>query len=225
MHQCNEKDEDFADDIFNLYQAWDLKKLTQSANESMTESTTKTKFYIKRVFVPINDQFSRSREAFTRPGGGSHWSLLLWTITSSVPLIETSQSNLDETVPTSFFYHFDSSSGYNSLAAAAVAQKLLKVLHCNLISNEGSIEVDANVMECKTPQQNNAYDCGLYLLGFTEALSLLCVDSTMSQFIQEKYEVTLHEYASALSNGKCEVFTLLRKRIVDDIRDLISRGF
>eukprot|EP00804_Cyclotella_cryptica_P000294 CCRYP_010224-RA/>CCRYP_010224-RA protein AED:0.05 eAED:0.05 QI:252/1/1/1/1/1/2/114/300 len=223
MHQCDENDDDFVDESFNLYQAWDLIKFNLSATESITASPS-TKKLFKRVFVPINDQFNGSRETFTRPGGGSHWSLLLWTIMEPVSQMVTSSPNRDDTSATSCFFHFDSSSGYNSRAAVAVAQKLLKVLHCNLESNYGAMPVDANVKECKTPLQSNGYDCGVCVLGFTEALSYLSIDTCMSQFCQERYEATLHEYACGLSDKKCDVFASLRKQIGDDIRELISSG-
>jgi Ulp1 family protease len=186
MHQCDEEDEDFVDEVSNMHQAWDLSSTSH-----------------KRVFVPINDQFNASRTAFAKPGGGSHWSLLLWTITRNTSL----------SMPSCSFYHFDSSSGYNKTAALAVSQKLLKVLHCRSKSDLTNID-SINVNECKTPQQNNAYDCGVYLLGFAEALSSVKDDLT-SESCKEKYEETVSSYA-----GGDEFAVKLRQQICDDIRTL-----
>jgi Ulp1 family protease len=194
MHQCDEEDEDFPEEVVKLNQAWGLAKF-QASSESSPSSTLS-----KRIFVPINDQFNQSRTVFTRPGGGSHWSLLLWTI-----ILDPHK------LPTSTFYHFDSSSGYNASAAASVARKLLKVLH----SHPNDATIVADVTECKTPQQNNGYDCGLCLLGFAEAL--LNQDPSLSQ---ERYEAALEEYASG---EKGETFaSILRKQISQAIRELMS---
>ena len=189
MHQCDEDDEDFRGEISNLHRTWDLS----------------SKSY-KRVFVPINDQFSQSHAAFTRPGGGSHWSLLLWTIASN--------NDIDLSIPT--FYHFDSSSGYNASAASAVSRKLMKVLHCNLPAS--SDEIMFHVKECITPQQKNGFDCGVYLLGFAEGLTSVHDSAPADHCCQEKYEAALQ-----VATSGSDFASILRGKIAADIRGLISQ--
>jgi Ulp1 family protease len=189
MHQCDEDDEDFRDEISNMHQAWQLSSASH-----------------KRVFVPINDQFNASRTAFAKPGGGSHWSLLLWTV---------SKNPSPSSIPSCTFYHFDSSSGYNTTAALAVSQKLMKVLYCGTKTDPIHIGA-ADVNECKTPQQCNAYDCGVFLLGFAEALSSAKDDFT-PKYCKEKYEDTVSSFAS-----RDEFAVKLRRRIYEDIRTLLA---
>ena len=171
MHQCDEDDEDFLDEMSNLHHAWSLS----------AES--------KRIFIPINDQFNQSRTAFSRPGGGSHWSLLLWTL------------------PDCNFYHFDSSSGYNSSAALTVSRKLLKVLRLKAIPGQ---PFETNVKTCKTPKQQNGYDCGVYLLGFAETLTSFHGES-------QKYGDVICKELS-----RDDFTKMLRKRISNDIRGIIQ---
>ena len=187
MHQCGEDDEDFHEEITNLHRTWELSSKS-----------------CKRVFVPINDQFNQSHATFTTPGGGSHWSLLLWTTAANGTALSISN-----------FYHFDSSSGYNASAALAVSKKLMKVLHCNLPCSQ---EITPQIKECKTPQQNNGFDCGVYLLWFAEGLSSVIDDVGTSQCCQETYE-------AALKDNTCgtNFAILLREKIAADIRGLISQ--
>jgi Ulp1 family protease len=189
VHQCDEDEEDFHEEVSNLHDAWSLSSKG-----------------CKRIFVPINDIMNRSRASFMKPGGGSHWSLLLWTIASK-------DKTQDSTLPTSTFYHFDSSNGYNASAASVVSQKLIKVLYCN--SPIIVQTTNTTVKECKSPQQNNGYDCGVYLLGFAEALS--SCDWPVMKCCQQQYEVALREYI-----GGAEFASILRKRIANDVRGFIS---
>lgn len=136
----------------------------------------------KRVFVPISDQFGASRSAFARPGGGSHWSLLLWEV--SVATYHHHHSE-EEGVGgagggcrrsayysvESAFHHFDSCSGSNSSAAQSVARKLRGVMGASASGEEDGRVVATAVMERRVPQQGNGHDCGAFALGFAEALS------------------------------------------------------
>ena len=72
------------------------------------------------------------------------------------------------------------------------------------------------VVECKTPQQRNAHDCGLFALGFAESLSVSADDFIVNR---ENCERLLRNYFE--TNGGHEEFALrLRKSIGDRIRDL-----
>lgn len=104
MHQLTEDDEDYGDELSSLNAAWNLPQ-SRTSNKR------------KRIFVPISDQFGESKAAFARPGGGNHWSILLWEV-NALTGVE--------------FYHFDSSRGVNRTAAEVVAKKLHKVLYAFL---------------------------------------------------------------------------------------------
>lgn len=186
MHQLPEDDEDYQDELFNLGSSWKLP-----ADLSRER---------KRVFVPICDQFGASRNAFVRVGGGNHWSLLLWEI------------GRKEEGHVMSFRHFDSSSGFNQEAARSVARKLGDVLN----SRNKNSTTHSIVVECKTPQQYNGYDCGLMALGLAEALSLQPFGVGKSE--QEK---ELHSQFE-LMGGKDKFASNLRKRIANDIRELAS---
>ncbi|XP_076637063.1 sentrin-specific protease 8 [Colletes latitarsis] len=78
--------------------------------------------------------------------GGSHWSLLVYC-------------KRDKTC-----YHFDSSKGYNNSIASKFAKHLMNFL---LDKNEPS----KKFFESECPQQDNAYDCGIYVLCLTDIIT------------------------------------------------------
>ena len=204
MHQLTEDDEDYEDELSNLSASWQLPVQPPT-------SSTQTQQQRKRLYIPISDQFGASRLAFTRPGGGYHWSILLWDIVTSYKKVDDDGFSAVVDVG---FHHFDSSKGLNELAAKAVAEKLQKVLHTSM-SKDVRITDVVEVVECKTPQQRNGYDCGVLALGFAEALSV-CDDHG---FAKEHYESMLQSHFE--TNGGHENFALgLRKKIGDDIRQL-----
>jgi hypothetical protein len=96
------------------------------------------------VLFPVNNS-----EDPSSPASGSHWSLLAYTAAGRR------------------FVHFDSSRGTNAAAARRVATVMRPVL-------EGSSEAAAAstplVVEepSTTPQQSNAYDCGVHMLAAME---------------------------------------------------------
>jgi len=195
MHQLTEDDEDYEDELSNLCASW---KLPQLANAPQR----------KRIFLPISDQFGASRLAFTRPGGGNHWSMLLWEVNTL--LCKNNESN---GVVQQGFYHFDSSSGLNKSASQAVAKKLQKVLGTSLPKE---VNKDVEVFECNAPQQQNGYDCGVLALGNAEALS------TCHSGSRKEYEAAVQTHFK--ENGGHGTFALsLRKQIGDDIRQLAGK--
>ena len=204
MHQLTEDDEDYEDELSNLSASWQLPVHPPT-------SSTQTQQQRKRLYIPISDQFGASRLAFTRPGGGYHWSILLWDIVTSYKKVDDDGFSAVVDVR---FHHFDSSKGMNEVAAKAVAEKLHKVLHTSM-SKDMRITDVVEVVECKTPQQRNGYDCGVLALGFAEALSS-CDDHGSTK---EQYESMLQ--SNFETNGGHETFALgLRKKIGYDIRNL-----
>ena len=181
MHQLPPDDEDYDDEIANLNRGWNLPR-SQSKDR-------------RRVFVPISDQFGASRSAFARPGGGNHWSMLLWEISP-------------EGVS---FGHFDSSSGMNREAAVAVARKVVDVLR---VSNSDHDGCRVRVVEFKTPQQGNGHDCGVFALGVAEILA------SMPFGMEGAEEELQNQYDDR--GGQGEFSIRLRRRIGDDILGLAA---
>ena len=181
MHQLPPDDEDYYDEIANLNRGWDLPR-------SQTEDR-------RRLFIPVSDQFGASRSAFARPGGGNHWSMLLW---------EISREGVS-------FGHFDSSSGMNREAAVAVARKVVDVLRVSNSDHDGR---RVRVVECKTPQQGNGHDCGVFALGVAEILAAVPFGMEgAEEELQKQYDER---------GGQGEFAIRLRRRIGDDIRGLAA---
>lgn len=78
-------------------------------------------------------------------GGGSHWSLLVYN------------RKKDR------YIYLDSAGKYNLKIAVEILKKLSKIITPN------ATEVDLE--EVKAPNQNNSYDCGVFLCCFTENLA------------------------------------------------------
>ena len=80
---------------------------------------------------------------------------------------------------------------------------------------EDNIADVVEVLECRTPQQRNGYDCGVFTLGFAEALS------ASDDFVKEHHEDILQSHVE--ENGGQEKFASgLRTQIGDDIRGLAA---
>lgn len=78
--------------------------------------------------------------------GGTHWSLLIFC-------------KGDKTC-----YHFDSAKGYNASIASKFAEN---VMSCVLDKNEPN----KRFVEVDSPQQNNGYDCGVYVLCLADIIT------------------------------------------------------
>jgi len=76
--------------------------------------------------------------------GGSHWSLLVYC-------------NVDK-----MYYHFDSLKGTNSVAAKKLVENLIKYF---------LRKKEEKYIEMNCPQQDNAYDCGLFVLCLADIIS------------------------------------------------------
>lgn len=207
MHQLDEDDED---EVSNLLSAWKLPPQNNDAKQQQHE--------IKRIFVPINDQHKSSHMSYTpQYAGGTHWSLLVIDITIA------STSEHCETKPEVRFYSFDSHRGYNISAAKAVANKMYRLFKQHYSSLERDGVTNENVIDCEAPQQNNGYDCGLYTLGFAEALLRFSNESgsgSSNGFLDEKTrESAFTSYMNDMG-GQAHFASNLRRCIGDDIRKL-----
>ncbi|XP_048510686.1 sentrin-specific protease 8 [Athalia rosae] len=120
-----------------------LLKLTQSSDwEALLDPiNAKSSSFI---FFPLNNCDSRES------GGGTHWSLLVYSQVENK------------------CFHFDSCQGLNAAAAKNFTQKTL-----DYFCTKGS----DSYHEINCPQQDNGYDCGLYVLCFTDSI----VEHTMQQ--------------------------------------------
>jgi len=94
--------------------------------------------YRKFIFFALNDNEE------TEYSGGSHWSLLAFS------------------VPEKTMFHYDSSRGSNECQALDLAEKILKYFRLPVV---GRYE------EVPSLQQNNGYDCGIHVLCNTEQLA------------------------------------------------------
>ncbi|XP_011167463.1 sentrin-specific protease 8 [Solenopsis invicta] len=83
--------------------------------------------------------------------GGSHWSLLVY-------------SHIEK-----MCYHFDSSSGINSFSAKKLARKVTKYF---------LEKQEKRYIEMNCPQQDNNYDCGLYVLCLADVISRHAISSS-----------------------------------------------
>jgi hypothetical protein len=211
MHQLEESDEDYEDEVSNLMSTWNLEQQQ------------------RRIFLPINDEYGRSSMRYTQgqqQASGSHWTLLLVDILmSAAPPVDTEQQHNNVIVPEMKFYHCDSHRGYNQFAAQAVANKVKSVFLKHYSDDDDSTASNVNVTECQVPQQSNGFDCGLYTLGFAEALlrlsnDNLCGSSRHSSdgLLKGSIETAIASYMSDM--GGLNFASNLRKRIRDDIHKL-----
>ena len=133
VHQLTEDDEGYDEELLKLNAYWNLPQSPTSGHdvdgmkkvgkENLRAQKLTQTHSRKRIFVPISDQFGESKVAFARPGGGSHWSLLLWEVNN---LYYETDEGFNALVGVGF-YSFDSSQGVNKTAAEVVAKKLHKV--------------------------------------------------------------------------------------------------
>jgi len=126
---------------------------------------------ISTLLVPINDN---NGDGQIRCGGGNHWSLLIVVV-------------LDREC---FFYHFDSSAGFNSGASTIVAAKIRRTIEIGF----GSRAIFRKVSQCTTPQQNNGYDCGIHIIVAAEAI----VSGTHSDYTMIKKMMSVVEKGNGL---------------------------
>lgn len=103
----------------------------------------------KLVFFPVNDNID-----LTKAEGGNHWSLLAFERNANL------------------YVHHDSSGGYNTCHAKRLYEAVVPHMESSNTASCGRF------VECSsTPQQENGYDCGLYVLAIARAIWLWYISS------------------------------------------------
>lgn len=100
------------------------------------------------AIAPVNDN-----DDVEIANGGCHWSLLV----------------LD--IPQRRAFHVDSAKHRNHNAAKDVARRLLEAVANDSAEGDGSSDLAIAFEMCRTPQQQNAFDCGAYILAHAEAIA------------------------------------------------------
>jgi sentrin-specific protease 8 len=134
-------------------------------------------------FIPVNDCHGDNSVAWRKMGGGCHWSLLV-------------------IIPSQGIYHVDSIAGSNFRAAQAVAQVMITIIEPN--SDNWAVS------ELFTPQQDNPFDCGLYVLAAAEVLA----NATLCSI--ESLEKVLNEESILSSNFGSK----MRSKILETVREI-----
>lgn len=93
------------------------------------------------VIFTVNDNVD-----VNEAGGGSHWSLLVYYRKMNM------------------FVHHDSFHGINSLHAEMLSKSVAGLLA------DYQFAASASFVDCPTPRQRNAHDCGLYVLAIAERI-------------------------------------------------------
>ena len=210
MHQWD-ADEDGDEDVLGI-----MKRPEQRASTAT-------------FFLPINDNYVS--HSWMTPGGGTHWSLLLMTMSydtiASESKLETAAEWMPPTPASTHFWHFDSSVGSNQRAAKAVAGKIQKVIS-GWRSNSNDEKLSQGAMfpplhECSAPQQSNGFDCGLHTLATAEALAtgLASIDYTIDTNPSKEQLEQMVKEAVATTPSFCQ---RLRTRIVKDVELLATAG-
>ncbi len=186
MHQCDE------DDLADLGRSWstDLQRMVDA------DHSCRYGCRLCGLWVPVNDHNAAAELAV---GGGSHWSMLLVTLSHS----KAGQRKfcVDQLM------HFDSHGRCNATAAKAVSSKICRAFSPNKVT----------LTHCSTPQQTNGHDCGIFALGAAEALS----DHWHGgKIVAKDLENALKSFVS--TSGGDEFAKNMRQKIGRDIRDLAA---
>lgn len=164
---------------------------------------------VQRIFLPINDMLGCSQ--WTVPGGGSHWSLLIIILP-----VRQDTDNLKPNVDAASYnmWHFDSIRGNNIATGKIVAAKFQQILDHAAEKRGSKVTTQDSaikLVECKTPQQSNGYDCGVHMLVAAEELSELTFAETTSL---ERCEQVLRNRVTPQTCSE------MRLRIAREIRSL-----
>jgi sentrin-specific protease 8 len=124
------------------------------------------------IFIPINNGHAPSNTWHKQRG--THWSLLV-IVRNDHGLVR--------------YLHFDSVSGSNACTAQAVAENFSRIFKPQ--SN------NVVVVECKTPQQSNGYDCGLHVVASAQVLATM--DDVNEDSLNEIQQTDMFELRKTLA--------------------------
>ncbi len=230
MHSLDDEEEDDHSEFHGIFRNWGFEARVPT---------------VRVLLIPINDN---NGDGHMICGGGNHWSLLLVLVSITHQNEDEGNQNLynhhDE-----WYFHFDSSTGYNRSAARAVARRVNKILEIGFdVDDEDKSNLHrsqfAGVMECKSPQQRNGYDCGVHAIVTAEALATELLShgaenetksasrnedagtnpvlkwtqlpNTGSQ-LQDHFETIVHDHVAQFENT-CAMARMKRREIAKDIR-------
>ena len=163
------------------------------------------------IVLPINSTFAPGIDCAA--GGGTHWSLLV--IIQKMEGVKNMRHA----------FHLDSAQGMNTTAAQNVAKRFYGAL----LEQHHSVEAyEALVTECRIPQQNNGYDCGVFTLIAADFSAqaifdhlIKCNDIRVEDDWIRIWKKIIENSIERVTNVS-DCATLKRKQIVDDIVMLAS---
>jgi Ulp1 family protease len=142
------------------------------------------------IFIAVNDDMALSSNGWQIPNSGSHWSLLLIIVGCGDDNNNNNNNDDDDDSEVSHssigILHFDSiRNSRNIRAAKDIAKKIMLHAYSD-DNNRRKRNSDSNshsdkpkVIQVKTPQQLNGYDCGVHVLGAAKILSSSTTASLM----------------------------------------------
>jgi len=205
MHHCDEED------LACLGQSWGADMQRMFGDDPPGEEGG---CRLCSIFVPINDHNAANSVAFQSVGGGNHWSMLL-VVQLSCPKAGCK----GRTFSVDQLLHFDSHGRCNATAAVAVGAKICQALSLNTSSNGVATPRNkVTLTHCKTPQQNNGHDCGIFTLGAAEALSVSSLWQG-DRIVAQDMENALLNF---VTTGGSEYAQKMRTKIGRDIRELAA---
>jgi Ulp1 protease family, C-terminal catalytic domain len=179
------------------------------------------------IFVPINDNHAIGSE-WNQPGAGTHWSLLVVYV-SKTDSTSNRQDHHHNEYPPIKYYHFDSSSSSspsnysgNHQAAQDVVQRFQQDVY-NFTAKESSATTATTMMMIAptTPQQTNAYDCGVHVLGSAKVISALLYNNNNNDDYDDADKIILlwcEEIIKTFGPNPAMYCAELRKEIALEIR-------
>lgn len=200
MFQLSLDDSDDIEEFCGLCSCWGL------------DSSTTTNPTI--LLLPINDHHSTrqqlGQDVCNNLGGakGNHWSLMM--------VVKTTNNV--------HFFHFDSSPGYNHLAAEAISKRITSIISLKSKCGGVSCSNAETILECKVPRQMNGYDCGIHVLITAE---ILLEEFTNKTFSQDLFydPIKLNDYCASkvlifmrTYPNLCQMGIEKRKNLTDSIR-------